>query len=82
MAPKNLLDWIIPYLCMLTDPLLDSTILLSHVSQSLLLLGILIVFLAGLLLLFPLLFFLEKNIVQDGQRPKQHLSYALYLSSL
>lgn len=47
------------YLCVMTDPLLDATVLLSHVSQSLLLLGTLILPLSCVLQLPPLLFFLR-----------------------
>lgn len=46
-------------LCGLTDPLLDAAVLLSHVRQGLLLLGVLIVLLPHLLLLPPLLLLLR-----------------------
>lgn len=61
------------HLGVMTDPLLDTTILLSHVSQNLLLLGILILLLPCLLLFLPLLFFLRCRLYRS-QEKKHHLS--------
>lgn len=57
----------------MTDPLLDTTILLSPVRQNLLLLGILILLPPCLLLLLPLLFLLRCRL-HRSQEKKHHLS--------
>lgn len=55
-----------------TDPLLDATILLSHVWESFLLLGIPVLPLTRLLLLLPLLFLLQYR-SYNSHGEKKHL---------